>query len=446
MKTICVIGAGKMGLPLACQFAHRGGRVLACDKNSHVVDRINKGLCSIDEPGIPELLHKAVREGRLIATTNVVAAVAESSIVIVIVPAVLTPNFEADLSNLEEVSSKIAGSLTRQTLVSYETTVPVGTTRGRLLPILESRGLKGGEDFYLVFSPERIKSNKVLDGLKRVPKIIGGVNPVSSSIAVEFYRTYLGATPINVGALEAAEFVKLAGMAYRDVNIALANELANYAQVVNVDMSALIEHANSDGESAILQPGLGVGGHCTPVYPYFLIHDGVRRNSPITLAERSRHLNDWQSKRILDLLEMHWGKLRGRRVLTLGLCFRPDVKEDICSTAYLLREELKVRGAVALIHDPLYSNGELSDRGFESGDLEAPAEILILNTAHRAYHNLDFRRLHASGVKAVVDGRNLWDPATVREAGVFYLGIGRPFERQSAEIIESPPKALKLAA
>jgi nucleotide sugar dehydrogenase len=425
---VAVIGAGKMGLPLACQFASRGAHVLACDVRPDLVAAINRGECPIDEPGVPELLAGVVREGRLRATTGTPAAVAESEVIVVIVPALLTPEPDADISILAAVSEQIAEGLRPRSMVSYETTLPVGCTRRHFLPILERSGLWAGTDFDVVFSPERVKSQLVLDHLTRTPKVVGGLTPAAAERAGDFYGRYLGAPVINVGSLEAAELVKLAGMLYRDVNIALSNELARYAEAVGVDLHRVIAAVNNDGEANLLQPGIGVGGHCTPVYPYFLIRDAERQGFPATLAERSRRINDDQARHILDRLERHWKSLRGRRVLILGLAFRPRVKEHILSPAFLLAEELRRRGADVRLHDPLYDDDDLRGHGFTPGSLDdRPApEVVILNTAHPEHAGLDLAALAASGVAAVVDGRASWSPEAAHRAGLIYVGVGRP--------------------
>jgi len=231
-----------------------------------------------------------------------------------------------------------------------------------------------------------------------------------------------------VGSLEAAELVKLAGMVYRDVNIALVNEFARYAEAVGVDIQRIIDAANTDGETFMLRPGIGVGGHCTPVYPHFVIRDGPRRGAPVKLVETARQINDDQPAHMLDRLEKLWGPVRGRQALILGLGFRPEVKEHIFSPAFALRDELLRRGAETRLHDPLYSPEEIEHLGFTPGSLTNAycPDALILNTAHQAYANMDFAQLAALGLKAVVDGRNLWQPEKVRATGLVYVAVGRP--------------------
>jgi nucleotide sugar dehydrogenase len=425
---VAVIGAGKMGLPLASHLAFRGASVLACDVNPAIVGSINRGECPIDEPGVPKLMAAMVSEGRLRATSDTVAAVQQSDVVIVIVPALLTSDRHVDLSILESVAHQIASGIHKGLLVSFETTLPVGATRNSLRPLLEANGARAGEDFFLAFSPERVKSQMALERLKETPKVVGGINAESAKRAEAFYAKYLGAPILNVGTLEAAEMVKLAGMIYRDVNIALVNEMTRYASAHAVDMKQVIEAANTDGEAYLLRPGIGVGGHCTPIYPYFMIHDANRRGIPITLAERSRQINDEQPDYSITQLEASWESLSKRRVLIMGLGFRPQVKEHICSPAFLIKEALARRGSTITLHDPLYSASEVRAHGFTPGGWtdEPTPEVLIGNTAHSHYKDLDFSALAARGVRAVLDGCGCWDPGSVRKHGIFYLGIGRP--------------------
>jgi nucleotide sugar dehydrogenase len=409
-----------MGLPLACAFASHGADVTACDVNDSIVDSINAGVCPFDEPGVNELLKKAVSEGLLRATTATELAVSCSDVVVVIVPVLLTTDNKADLHTIQSVTRIIGASIKPGTLVSYETTLPVGTTRRFGAMIEAASGLMAGIDFHLVFSPERVKSQRVLQRLFQNPKVVGGVNPDSARRGAEFYTRFLGAPVHNVKTLEAAEFVKLAGMIYRDVNIALANELAAYAELVGVDYWQLLAATNSDGEAALLSPGIGVGGHCTPVYPHFLINDAREKGQPTALAECARNRNYAQPGLVIDRL----GDVDGKLVTILGVGFRPQVRETAYSPAFALRDALRSKGAIVRAHDPLYSSDELLSLGFEPAELEG-SDILVLNTAHDMYTKLDFAALAASGVRTVVDGRNAWNSSEVTAAGLRYIGIGK---------------------
>lgn len=440
---VSVIGAGKMGLPIAVWIASRGATVRACDKDPRVVEAIAAGEPAIDEPGVRELLHEVLAAGRLTATTDTAAAAAQSDVVIVIAPAVLTPDRDADLSNLEAASRDIARGARPGALVVYETTVPVGTTRERLAPILASGGLELGSELFVAYSPERVKSRFVMRHLDETPKIVGGLDAAARERAAAFYAEYLGAPVTEVESVEAAEFVKLAGMIYRDVNIALANQLGAYAEARELDSAPLFDAANTDGECALLSAGIGVGGHCTPVYPHFLINDAARRGIDASLVYMARRVNDRQPEHAVARLEGHLGSLARTRVGILGLGFRPDVKEHICSPTFLLEAALRMRDADVRVHDPLFSDDELRGHGFAPwapDEDEWRPEALVLVTGHTAFRELELTALRDTGLATVVDGRRFWDAETVAGLGLRYIGAGR------ADLAPTEDAAAALAA
>lgn len=419
-----------MGLPLACVLADNGAHVTVCDVRQELVDDINAGRTPYpEEPGLDEIIARVHTAGTLRASTDTTGSVRGAQYVVVIVPAHLTPERDIDYHILKLASTAVAKGLQPGTLVSYETTVAVGGVRANLVPVLEREsGLKAGVDFFVSFSPERVKANLVFAKLRTTPKIVGGVNSASAAKAEAFYSDYLvrdAAKVINVDALEAAEFAKLADMLYRDVNIALANELASYAEAVGVDFSCVRTAANTCDESGLLLPGIGVGGHCTPVYPYFIIRDGERVNSVQRLATAARQINDSQPERNVARLEAALGGLQGKRVHIMGLAFRPDVKVEIFSSAYPLRDALLVRGAVVTIEDPMYTEEELRAQDFEvarAGD--ASIDAIMLNTAHSEWRTPNFAAWRAQGVTTLVDGRNFWDRAAAEAAGLRVLAVG----------------------
>jgi nucleotide sugar dehydrogenase len=424
ISRLAVIGCGKMGLPLAVQASSRGIEVYGVDINPELVYQINKGECPINEPGVESLLKEAVTSGRLKATTSLVDAVSHAEAVIVIVP-VLLKEKHADLETIKSVAEEIGKCMKPGTVVSFETTVPVGTTRNVLGPLLEKSGLAVEKDFYLVFSPERVKSLKVMERLDRTPKIVGGAGPVSLERGLDLYRSMLSADVLSVGSLEHAEMAKIIDMVYRDVNIALVNEISRYCDKVGINLSEIIPVANTSGEAHLLYQGIGVGGHCTPVYPYFLIDDARERGVPQLLTEAARKINDGQSDYLIGRLEKMLGSVEGFRILLLGLGFRPGVKEDAESTAYLVRDAAESRGAEVFLCDPMYSEEEISERGFLYAEPGAGGmDIMILVTAHEEFLSMDFKQLKKNGLQVFVDGRNCYSRVKVERAGVAYIGIG----------------------
>jgi UDP-N-acetyl-D-mannosaminuronate dehydrogenase len=401
--TVAVVALGKIGLPVAVHYATRGHRVIGCDLNPAIVAAINRGDCPIDhEPGLPAMLADAVRSGAFVATADTAAAVAEADVVVVLVPLDVDTRHQPRFESMDAAIAAIARGLRPDTLVLLETTVPAGATRGRFLPMLEAAGFRHGRDFSLAFSPERVQSGRVLRDLTTYPRIVGGVDANATE--------------------RAAAFCKLAESVYRDVNIALANELARAAAAHDVDIHEVIPAANSQPQSNIHRPGLGVGGHCIPVYPYFL--SGGATDAPLTLAARA--INDGMPAYAADLLDDALGGLAGRRVLLLGLTYRPGVRETAYSPALALAEVLRHAGALVAGHDPLLDAGAVAALGLTAAEPDGswPADALVLHTSDPAYLGLDLGRMHS--LRVVLDGPGMLDPESVAARGIAYVGIGRP--------------------
>ena len=415
---VAVVGLGKIGLPLAVQYASRGLDVTGCDVDGAKVARISAGDCPVaGEAGLEEGLSAALQAGRLRGTTDTAAAVAESDVVVIIVPVGLTDANAPDFSHLDAATEAIGRGLRDGALVIVESTVPVGTTRGRVGPALSTEGRK----VLLAASPERVSSGRIFQDLRTYPKLIGAVDNASWERAEAFYSKALEAPCLTrLRDPETAEFAKLAEGIYRDVNIALADELARYADALGIDITEVIGAANSQPYSHLHQPGVGVGGHCLPVYPHFLPSDAGLR-----LPALAREINDSMARYAVERLETVLDTLARSTVLILGLAYRPNVKEASHSSALLLDAALRERGARPLVHDPWFSAEEIRALGLEpAGELDgAPVDAVIVQAWHDAYRGLDWRSLR--GCRAVLDGRNTVDRAAVEAAGLRYLGIGR---------------------
>ena len=414
---VCVVALGKIGLPLAVQFASKGHQVIGADVNAATVDLVNAG--SEPFPGEAQLagkLAEVVAGGLLTATTDTSAAVAQSEVVVVVVPLFVDAESRPDFGWMDAATMAIARGLKPGTLVSYETTLPVGTTRERYAPMLaEGSGLRAGEDFQLVFSPERVLTGRVFADLRRYPKLVGGIDAASEERGIDFYRRVLdfderddlpranGVWPM--GSAEAAEMAKLAETTYRDVNIGLANQFAKFADRNGIDVYAVIEACNSQPYSHIHRPGVAVGGHCIPVYPRLYLH-----NDPeATVVAAAREANASMPEYAVECLERALGNLRDLTVVVRGAAYRGGVKETAFSGVFPLVETLHTRGARALVHDPLFTDAELQARGLDPYHIGDPADALMLQADHPEYALL--RPEHVPGVRAYVDGRAVVEPA-----------------------------------
>ncbi len=420
--TVAVVGAGKMGLPLCAQFADHGWHVIAVDVQQSVVDAINAGHSHVaEEPGLAELVATAHAGGRLRATTDGAAAARDADVVVLIVPVMLDDAQQPDYRYMDAAVESIAPGVHEGSLVIFETTLPVGDTRERFTPRLEAvSGLAADEAFFVAFSPERLFSGAALRNLATYPKLVGGIGPASTDRAARFYDAVLDTEVVAMTSAEAAEFSKLADTTYRDVNIALANEFARYAERAGVDIHEVIVAANSQPYSHIHQPGLGVGGHCIPVYPHFLLS----RAPELELVELSRRTNDGQVGAAIRTIEKETGGLDGVPVLVLGLTYRHGVHELAYSRALPLIERLAHAGAVVSAYDPLLRPDETARYATPwSWGTPGPFRAIVTQTADPRFAELD--PAWFPDLEVLFDGRDsLRDLAL--PGSVAYRGVGVP--------------------
>ena len=424
---IAVVALGKIGLPLAVQFAEKGHSVIGCDVNPQTVDLVNKGIEPFPgETFLQEKLSVVVSAGRLRATTDTALAVADAEAVVIVVPLFVDAEGVPDFGWMDAATRDVAKGLKKGTLVSYETTLPVGTTRNRFAKMLEDgSGLKAGTDFHLAFSPERVFTGRVFADLRRYPKLVGGLTEACGIAAEKFYSAVLDfdertdlARPNgvwNLGTPEASEMAKLAETTYRDVNIGLANQFALYAQDNGIDVYAVIEACNSQPFSHIHTPGIAVGGHCIPIYPRMYLW-----NDPAaTVVRAAREANAEMPVRAVARLEAEFGSVRGKKVVVLGAAYRGGVKETAFSGVFPTVNELKRLGATVAVHDPMYTDDELRHEGFEPFHFGETADAAILQADHAEYANLTEKQL--PGVSVILDGRNM----IKNSAGIKIIPIGR---------------------
>lgn len=426
---IAVVALGKIGLPLALQFADRGHEVIGVDVNAHLVNLVNQGIEPF--PGEAQLqlkLTAALAAGQLRATTDYAEAIPEADAVVVVVPLFVNETTaEPEFGWMDQATRSIAQYLRPDTLVSYETTLPVGITRGRWKPMLEEiSGLAEGEDFHVVFSPERVYSGRIFADLRKYPKLVGGLSPEGARRAVDFYESVLEfderpdlARPNGVwdlGSAEAAEMAKLAETTYRDVNIGLANQFALFASTHGIDVHQVIDACNSQVFSHIHRPGIAVGGHCIPVYPKLYLSTDPGAD----IVRTARQMNESMPERLVAQAENVLGSLSGQSAVVLGASYRGGVKETAFSGVFPTVAALEQRGAIVRVHDPLYTDDELRVLGFDPYALGEAVDIAILQTDHADYREIGPAEL--PGIKLLVDGRAVTD--TARWAGTPRLVVG----------------------
>ena len=415
---IAVVALGKIGLPLAAQFARSGHEVVGVDVNAELVATVNRGEEPFPgEAHLAEALAELVPAGRLRATTDYADAIPGADAVVVVVPLFVDEaTAQPDFAWMDSATRSLAEHLTPGTLVSYETTLPVGTTRNRWKPLIEEvSGLREGTDFHLVFSPERVLTGRVFEDLRRYPKLIGALSDDGARRAREFYEAVLQFDERpdldrpngvwDLGSPEAAEMAKLAETTYRDVNIGLANQFALFAEQVGIDIYAVIEACNSQPYSHLHRPGIAVGGHCIPVYPRLYLAG----DPDASIVATARAANAAMPERVIARAAELLGDLKGLRAVVLGASYRGGVKETAFSGVFATVEALRSRGAEAAVHDPMFSDAELEGFGWVVYHLGEPVDLAVIQADHREYVSLTPADL--PGVRLLADGRNITDPA-----------------------------------
>ncbi len=408
---VAVYGLGKMGLPLAAVYAETCSNVIGADIDPDVVAGINRGDCHVQrEPGLAELVSETVESGSLRAVESPTEAARDAAIHVVIVPTPITDDDEPDLAILQSVMESIAEGLAPGDLVVVECTVPPRTTRDVLLPMLERESDLTREEFGVAVCPERTSSGRALEDIRGAyPKVVGGVDDESTRVAELVYGELTSNEVIAVPSATTAEAVKVFEGVYRDVNIALANELATMADAADISVNRAIETANTQPFCDIHRPGPGVGGHCIPYYPYFLIR---QFEMDFPLLSTAREVNDsmpaFTVEKVGELLEDEGKSLADSRVLVLGLTYRPGVEETRAAPARPICADLTERGADVFAVDPVLPTAddfEATKLPLEAvGEYDFDAAVMVTN--HDEFADIDWDGFDPM---VVVDGRNCLD-------------------------------------
>jgi nucleotide sugar dehydrogenase len=420
-QSVCVIGVGKIGLPLAV-FLSRKYNVVGFDVNSDLIQKLNQKIDVLPkEPGVFAQLQKSIEIEKLKFISDL-KEFDTSGVYIITVPLALNDKYEPDFTNIDQAIITLSGNLRCEDLVIVETTMPVGSLRNHVRMKIESyTNMKCGKDFYLAYSPERVQSGTFFRDLVKHPKIVGAIDDLSGEIAAQFYKYGLSELGCEVDVVqmansETAEMTKLAECVYRDVNIALANEFERFADLKGINIHEVIRGANSQYQSNIHKPGISVGGHCIPVYPHLLFSS----ESDLPLVALAREINRKRPEGALGLVASRLGSIEGKKILILGICYRPGVKELANSGGIELANLIQQRSGNAEIIDPLFTSAEINDLGFTPGEYGSVYDAVILVTEHADY----VEKIHVLGnmTKLIIDGRNLFHEVEFQECEIIKFG------------------------
>ena len=423
--SLAVIGLGYVGLPVAALFAETGFNVLGVELRADRIEKINKGICPIEgeEPGLADLISKVAATGRLRATTNY-DELKDRDVILIDVETPVddqnVPRYEA----LRAVLKSLGSVMKNGSLIIVESTIAPGTMAEVVLPLLEQHsGKKVNQDFYLGNCPERVMPGKLLKNLKTISRVVGGNTPETAETMIGLYQHIVKAD-LDAADCVTAELVKTAENAYRDVQIAFANEVALICEAVGGDIWKVRELVNKSPGRQMHLPGAGVGGHCIPKDPWLLAYGVKDKNVPLRIIPNARAVNDSMPLHMLDLLNDALTKvglkIEGARVAVLGYAYLEDSDDTRNSPSEILVRRLRELGAEVVIHDPWIAE--------YSGDLMTRikgCDAAVLMVAHNAYRSLDLNSLAtALRTPVLIDGRHVFDASQVQGAGLVFRGIG----------------------
>jgi nucleotide sugar dehydrogenase len=426
---IAVYGLGHVGSPLASAWLRVGAHVIGVDKSPQVLENARRGKTHVPEPGVSEAFTRGLKNRHFAVYDDLVMASQDAHLKMICVPVLLTDSFSADLAAVKQVASAIAHGLKKGDVVSLNPSVPPGTSEDVILPILEKEsGLRVEQDFYMIYNPERIYEGRAIEDIEeRYPAIVSGAGPKSLEIGAKLYSLVAKKGVIRISNMRTAETEKLLEGVYRDVNIALANEMAKFCEKVGVDFWEAREAANSQPFSHIHKPGVGVGGACIPVYPQFILHTADIEKVECNITRLGRNVNDSmpgycvdQALRLIDGIDISQST-----IALLGLAFRGGVSDTRLSPTYKVIEELKKLGAKEIrVHDPLVARDpNLAHDVILTSNLGQAikgADLVILVADHPEYRGLAQDKL---GGIPVYDGRGVLDRS--KFSGRF-SSIGKP--------------------
>lgn len=421
---LVVVGLGYVGLPVAARFAQTGFDVVGLDVDERKVTQINAGSCPIegDEPGLAALVSDVVAAGRLRATTDYTVC-QEADIVLIAVETPIDSVHQPRYSALRSALRALEPNVKPGAMVIVESTVAPGTMERLVRPTLEARGKRqSGRDFYLVHCPERVMPGLLLSNLARMSRVVGGDTPEAAMLAQAFYRHVVEAD-LDLADCVTAELVKTAENAYRDVQIAFANELALICEHVGADVWQVRDLVNKSPGRDVLYPGAGVGGHCIPKDPWLLAY-GASESVTAKLIPAAREVNDYvplhMAELTVDALGRAGVEIEDARIAVLGYAYLENSDDIRNSPSITLVSRLQELGAEVVVHDPW-----VRDR---QGDLEERmqgCDAIVVMVAHDEYRAVDLTKLRARVARPIlIDGRHVFSAEQARAAGWAYRGVG----------------------
>lgn len=431
---ITVVGMGRMGLSLACLYADAGFKVACLDVDSYIVEKINKGITPFDELKLDILLTRNLKKGNVNATINVKEVIPKSDIIIITISTSIDKRKRSDYSSLEVACRNIGLNLKQGTLIIIENTVGPYVTETLVKEVFEtSSGLKAGIDFGLAYSPIRASVGKIINDVKNYSKIVAAIDKKSLTAAKAVLKTVTKGELIEVNNFKTGEAIKIFENVYRDVNIALANELAKFCEKAGIDYLRAQKVANTQPQCHLLNPGI-VSGNTTKI-PYLLLNEAENIGAKLKLTYLARRINDETLKHAYYLIKtaLHSCEksVRRSRVAIMGISYHANINKANESSILELVKLLRRRGAKVVVFDPYLNYSELKDLGYPAEKtMEKTIEssdCVLITVGHDKFKHLNLRKMNVLMKKpsALIDLANIVNPSKAQKEGFIYRGLGK---------------------
>lgn len=421
--TVAVIGLGYVGLPLAILCEEKGFKVIGIDNDESRINALKTGIA----PQLSTREQEKFKSSKL-KLSHHPRLIKEADVVVICVPTPVFKDHRPDLRPLKSAARSVGNNLKPGALVVVESTINPGVSEEVVIPILEkASGLKVDQDFHFAHCPERINPGDRDFTVATIPRVIGALSKESSDRAENFYRTVLDCDLITITNLKEAESVKMVENAFRDINIAFVNELAMSFDKLGIDLNKVINAASTKPFAFMAHyPGCGVGGHCIPVDPYYLIDYAKKNGFSHKFIKTAREINNnmpsYTVRRLRQALNERGQRLADTRVALLGLSYKRDVADTRESPAFVIAEKLEENGATVISYDPFFS--QMNDYLTLQDTLEA-ADAVVIATDHSLFKKLTPQIFEHYDVDVVIDGRNCLTKDDFETSPVTYRGIGR---------------------
>jgi nucleotide sugar dehydrogenase len=434
---VCVIGIGRIGLPTALSFANYGLETIGVDVNDKLIEMINTGIYPLkDEPGFDTIFDNVIKNKKLKATKDIQQALSQSKLVILSLPTPMDSKNIPDYSALITVAKSLNNFVKSGTVIVVESTVEPGFVENELTSLIEGDGsrIKRGIDFSTAACPETANPGEILDDFKKLPRVIGAIDEITTEIVSEIYKHVFNVEILKMPNCRTANAVKLTTNVFRDVNIAFINELAILFEKLDIDIMTVLQAASKKYNFQVHYPGAGVGGPCLPVNSYQILNSAKKLNDSIKLKiiESARQINESMPEHVIDLLSdalNEIGKsIKGSTIGLIGASYKPNVKDIQLSPIEQIIKKLEAMNAKIKIYDPYFKSQNIFSHNVEDSFLDSitNTDAAIIITAHNEFHNISpdlFVEKMISPV--IIDTRGVIDVHAAKKAGIIFRGIGR---------------------